>query len=413
MPGAVNLVATGVAGDSGIDVPQPGSKRDAGDPPGRRGRARSARSKRARSTSAWSLVVALALGASGGLVPASRPAATTQATQAVTLSASAGSLGSEVAALEAAIVAGSAQLHRSAVQVAQAQGRVLSVDRSIASLDVLVAHDASSVTSHRAEIARAAIDNYVQEGSTGSLSLVLGSSGEDVLLRREYLSVATGSLSEAIANLQASLIRLHSDKARLDQEVISGKAALAQAEADHARLMQQAGSLDSELSAAQQALAAFQAAQRAAQAAAAQRAAQAAAAQQAAQAAAAQQAAQAGALQSAAGSQSTQGLPTAAGVASTLSGPAGTSSWGGMPAPPSQAAFAALRNCESGGNYGDNTGNGYYGAYQFALSTWQSLGYSGLPSQAPPAVQNQAASRLQAEAGWGQWPACSQMLGLD
>jgi resuscitation-promoting factor RpfB len=76
------------------------------------------------------------------------------------------------------------------------------------------------------------------------------------------------------------------------------------------------------------------------------------------------------------------------------------------------AAFAALRKCESGGNYKINTGNGYYGAYQFAASTWRSLGYSGLPHQAEPAVQDEAAKKLQAKAGWGQWPACSRKLGL-
>jgi hypothetical protein len=49
-----------------------------------------------------------------------------------------------------------------------------------------------------------------------------------------------------------------------------------------------------------------------------------------------------------------------------------------------------LRTCESGGNYQDNTGNGYYGAYQFSLSTWHRIGYSGLPSDAAPSVQDQA-----------------------
>jgi hypothetical protein len=68
--------------------------------------------------------------------------------------------------------------------------------------------------------------------------------------------------------------------------------------------------------------------------------------------------------------------------------------------------------CESGGDYSIDTGNGYYGAYQFALSTWYSLGYTGLPSSAPPYVQDAAARKLQAEAGWGQWPACSAELGL-
>lgn len=49
-----------------------------------------------------------------------------------------------------------------------------------------------------------------------------------------------------------------------------------------------------------------------------------------------------------------------------------------------------LRTCESRGNYQDNTGNGYYGAYQFSLGTWQRLGFSGLPSDAAPSVQDQA-----------------------
>jgi hypothetical protein len=71
-----------------------------------------------------------------------------------------------------------------------------------------------------------------------------------------------------------------------------------------------------------------------------------------------------------------------------------------------------LRNCESSGNYAENTGNGFYGAYQFLLSTWQGLGYSGYPNDAPPAVQDQAAQQLQARSGWGQWPACARKLGL-
>jgi len=74
--------------------------------------------------------------------------------------------------------------------------------------------------------------------------------------------------------------------------------------------------------------------------------------------------------------------------------------------------WARLRFCESRGNYNDNTGNGYYGAYQFALGTWESLGLTGLPSDAPPAEQDAAAQELQARRGWGQWPVCSRKLGL-
>jgi resuscitation-promoting factor RpfA len=74
--------------------------------------------------------------------------------------------------------------------------------------------------------------------------------------------------------------------------------------------------------------------------------------------------------------------------------------------------FARLRQCESSGNYAINTGNGYYGAYQFSVGTWQSLGYAGLPSKASPATQDAAARRLQAARGWAPWPGCARKLGL-
>jgi hypothetical protein len=70
-----------------------------------------------------------------------------------------------------------------------------------------------------------------------------------------------------------------------------------------------------------------------------------------------------------------------------------------------------LRNCEAGGAYERNSGNGYYGAYQMSAGIWHSLGFGGLPHQAPPEVQDQAARKLQARSGWGQWPACSRRIG--
>ncbi len=109
--------------------------------------------------------------------------------------------------------------------------------------------------------------------------------------------------------------------------------------------------------------------------------------------------AQSAAVAQAAAAQAASDAADAAAAAPTGGGDAG-------------GVWADLRQCESGGNYADDTGNGYYGAYQFALSTWQSLGFSGYPNQAPPAVQDAAAQELQARSGWGQWPACSAKLGL-
>lgn len=75
--------------------------------------------------------------------------------------------------------------------------------------------------------------------------------------------------------------------------------------------------------------------------------------------------------------------------------------------------WAALRNCEAGGVYTRNSGNGYYGAYQFSAGTWNSMntGYARA-DLAPPEVQDDAARRLQARSGWGQWPACSRKIGV-
>jgi LysM repeat protein len=66
--------------------------------------------------------------------------------------------------------------------------------------------------------------------------------------------------------------------------------------------------------------------------------------------------------------------------------------------------FASIRQKESGGNYATNTGNGYYGAYQFDLGTWRSVGGSGLPSDASPAEQDMRAQMLYDRRGCSPWP---------
>lgn len=67
------------------------------------------------------------------------------------------------------------------------------------------------------------------------------------------------------------------------------------------------------------------------------------------------------------------------------------------------AVFACIRQRESHNNYSTNTGNGQYGAYQFKLSTWRSVGGKGLPSNASPTEQDSRADILQRRAGWEQW----------
>ena len=72
-----------------------------------------------------------------------------------------------------------------------------------------------------------------------------------------------------------------------------------------------------------------------------------------------------------------------------------------------------LAQCESGGNWAINTGNGYYGGLQFNLSTWRSYGGVGYPHQNSRESQIAVATRLRdANGGYGAWPHCSQQLGL-
>lgn len=82
------------------------------------------------------------------------------------------------------------------------------------------------------------------------------------------------------------------------------------------------------------------------------------------------------------------------------------------PSKVSGSVWDRLAACESGGNWSINTGNGYFGGLQFSLSTWRAVGGVGYPHQASKAEQIKRGQILQARSGWGQWPACTSMLGL-
>lgn len=75
-----------------------------------------------------------------------------------------------------------------------------------------------------------------------------------------------------------------------------------------------------------------------------------------------------------------------------------------------------LAQCESGGNWHINTGNGYYGGLQFSASTWNAFGGNEFASTADQASREQqiyVAEKVLAQQGWGAWPACSASLGLS
>jgi resuscitation-promoting factor RpfA len=80
-------------------------------------------------------------------------------------------------------------------------------------------------------------------------------------------------------------------------------------------------------------------------------------------------------------------------------------------ADPSASAWHQLRVCESGDNYSINSGNAHYGAYQFDLSTWRSVGGSGYPYQASAGEQDARALILYRIRGWQPWQ-CAGIIGL-
>jgi hypothetical protein len=74
--------------------------------------------------------------------------------------------------------------------------------------------------------------------------------------------------------------------------------------------------------------------------------------------------------------------------------------------------WKSLAECESGGNWAINTGNGYFGGLQFRLETWQAYGGSGYPHEHSAKEQIRIAEKLRADRGFQPWPSCSKKLGL-
>ncbi|MFE0475584.1 transglycosylase family protein [Streptomyces sp. NPDC058947] len=75
-----------------------------------------------------------------------------------------------------------------------------------------------------------------------------------------------------------------------------------------------------------------------------------------------------------------------------------------------------IAQCESGGNWHINTGNGYYGGLQFAPSTWRAYGgtaYAPTADRASRSQQIAVATKVQQSQGWGAWPVCSARAGAS
>jgi peptidoglycan hydrolase CwlO-like protein len=324
---------------------------------------------------------------------------------------------SQAQQLAAQIAAQSARIHALTDQYDQAQLQEEVIAQQVQSARDGIQQTRDQIGASLSTLRRQAVAAYINGSSApGSVSLLLSRDLDEAALREEYLSVANGDVHDTLDDLHTEQAALRAKEAQLEAAEQSAQSVVAGLAADRQALAGEAAQEEATLSQVQGRLATLVAQAEE------QRLAAAAAAQQQAQARQAQQA-QSQEDQTVPRQVATPpappaappggGQPTQDGLATVASPPPAPGGAGGGGAGGGAGnAFYEIRQCESGGNYSEDTGNGYYGAYQISESTWESLGYSGLPSEASPATQDAAAAALQARSGWGQWPTCAAMLGL-
>ncbi|MER5526586.1 transglycosylase family protein [Streptomyces sp. NPDC002677] len=111
---------------------------------------------------------------------------------------------------------------------------------------------------------------------------------------------------------------------------------------------------------------------------------------------------------------SRKGRTTAALAGAVLLAPLGLLAATGNAEAADNGVWDRIAQCESGGNWHINTGNGYYGGLQFSASTWRAYGgtaYASTADQASREAQIAVATKVQQAQGWGAWPVCSARAG--
>ncbi|MFE9645611.1 transglycosylase family protein [Streptomyces sp. NPDC006365] len=107
---------------------------------------------------------------------------------------------------------------------------------------------------------------------------------------------------------------------------------------------------------------------------------------------------------------------TAVFAGAALLAPLGLLTANGNAAAADSGVWDRIAQCESGGNWRINTGNGYYGGLQFSAATWRAYGgtaYASTADKASKAQQIAVATKVQRAQGWGAWPACSSRAGAS
>ncbi|MGW3310394.1 transglycosylase family protein [Streptomyces sp. NPDC001073] len=111
-----------------------------------------------------------------------------------------------------------------------------------------------------------------------------------------------------------------------------------------------------------------------------------------------------------------QARTTAVLAGAALLAPLGLLAASGNAAAADSGVWDRIAQCESGGNWHINTGNGYYGGLQFSAGTWRAYGgsaYAATADQASKSAQITVASKVQRAQGWGAWPVCSVRAGAS
>ena len=111
-----------------------------------------------------------------------------------------------------------------------------------------------------------------------------------------------------------------------------------------------------------------------------------------------------------------KGRTTAALAGAALLAPLGLLAATGNAAAADNGVWDRIAQCESGGNWHINTGNGYYGGLQFSAGTWRAYGgtaYAPTADQASRSAQIAVATKVQHAQGWGAWPVCSARAGAS
>ncbi len=296
------------------------------------------------------------------------------------------------AALAAKISSGAARIHQLTEQLDQARMQIRSTS---AQLDSAAREHDQAETAIRAD--QAVLHVQAVTAYMHGPSKYQAAASVDLTIGRMYLKVATGNLTETTDRLRVLAINLRRSQTALAGARQASLDAVAQAQHARDQALLVAADEQAQLDRLQVQAASAQILVRATQP-----------------------------VGAAAPAPAAQGLPVNNGLVAVVRAVAAVpvNATPPPPPPPTRAippstssggaggVWLSLRQCESGNNYAENTGNGYYGAYQFSQETWTGLGYPGRPDQAPPAMQDKAAAELQARSGWGQWPACAAALGL-